>query len=383
MMPDFSRENGMNRPRASAAGFFSGIAAVAFSIFLVATMAGEASAQSNVCRRLEAQLASLNNGGGGNSTKFNQYNRAVQQQEYQLRKTVQASRRNGCSLFTMSNTCRRINSSIDKMEANLDALREQRDRYAGGGGNSDRQRVAIRREMQRQGCYDDGGDTRQARQDDTTNRRRSLMEQLFGVRTYGDRGDERNVEEADPDAIAGFGTFRTLCVRTCDGYYFPISFSTTRDRFEQDMETCQQRCPGTETALYFHPMPNGEAEQSISYATGEPYASLPHAFEYRKAVNPQCGCRAPQSNLQSIAGNEPSWLEEDQQKQPEKSVGTPVARMDPVMDPETLETQAGGMSLKKLALLTGAPTNEPTIAAGEGGRSGNIRIVGPAFFPVQ
>jgi hypothetical protein len=34
------------------------------------------------------------------------------------------------------------------------------------------------------------------------------------------------------------GTFRTVCVRTCDGYYFPISYSTVPNRFTDDQNTC-------------------------------------------------------------------------------------------------------------------------------------------------
>ena len=30
------------------------------------------------------------------------------------------------------------------------------------------------------------------------------------------------------------GIFRTVCVRTCDGFYFPISYSTSPDRFRED-----------------------------------------------------------------------------------------------------------------------------------------------------
>src|SRR6266540_3435428 len=29
-------------------------------------------------------------------------------------------------------------------------------------------------------------------------------------------------------------TYRTLCVRTCDGYYFPISYATNRSHFKTD-----------------------------------------------------------------------------------------------------------------------------------------------------
>src|SRR5687767_1671517 len=39
------------------------------------------------------------------------------------------------------------------------------------------------------------------------------------------------------------GTYRTLCVRSCDGYYCPISYSTTREHFSADQEACQRMCP--------------------------------------------------------------------------------------------------------------------------------------------
>ena len=39
---------------------------------------------------------------------------------------------------------------------------------------------------------------------------------------------------------AGGGTYRTLCVRTCDGYYFPISFKVTRAKFNTDSIACLQ-----------------------------------------------------------------------------------------------------------------------------------------------
>ena len=43
--------------------------------------------------------------------------------------------------------------------------------------------------------------------------------------------------------MAQSGTFRTLCVRTCDGFYFPISYATTPARFAEDERTCQRLCP--------------------------------------------------------------------------------------------------------------------------------------------
>jgi hypothetical protein len=51
------------------------------------------------------------------------------------------------------------------------------------------------------------------------------------------------------------GTFRTVCVRTCDGFYFPISYTTSPDRFREDEQTCQRLCPAAEVSLYTYHNP--------------------------------------------------------------------------------------------------------------------------------
>ena len=33
-----------------------------------------------------------------------------------------------------------------------------------------------------------------------------------------------------------FATYRTICVRLCDGYYFPVSFSTLPNHFQRDAQ---------------------------------------------------------------------------------------------------------------------------------------------------
>ena len=88
------------------------------------------------------------------------------------------------------------------------------------------------------------------------------------------------------------GTFRTICVRTCDGYYFPISFATSPDRFRDDEQTCQRMCPAAEVSLYTYHNPGEEVTQAVSLG-GRLYTELPTAFSYRKALNPACSCRRP------------------------------------------------------------------------------------------
>ena len=84
-------------------------------------------------------------------------------------------------------------------------------------------------------------------------------------------------------------TYRTLCVRMCDGYYFPISFSTMRSEFARDADKCTASC-GSEARLFYHPNPGGKVEDMVDLM-GSGYASLPNAFRYRQSLVSGCVCR--------------------------------------------------------------------------------------------
>ena len=70
--------------------------------------------------------------------------------------------------------------------------------------------------------------------------------------------------------------YRTVCVRTCDGYFFPVSFSTTTDRFDDDAKACSAR-GDSEHQLYTLKLPDGTLEDALS-TKGEPYSDLPNAL---------------------------------------------------------------------------------------------------------
>jgi hypothetical protein len=84
-------------------------------------------------------------------------------------------------------------------------------------------------------------------------------------------------------------TYRTMCVRLCDGYYWPISFATNGEGFGRDSEICAKSC-GTPAALYYYPNPGGVPEDMISIE-GVPYRSLGTAFNFRSAYDASCKCR--------------------------------------------------------------------------------------------
>jgi hypothetical protein len=84
------------------------------------------------------------------------------------------------------------------------------------------------------------------------------------------------------------GTYRTLCVRLCDGFYFPISYSTRRERFAGDAKQCEQRCPGR-SRLFVHRNPGEDVDKMVAL-DGRPYSSLPTAFLNRTQYVKDCTC---------------------------------------------------------------------------------------------
>jgi hypothetical protein len=87
-----------------------------------------------------------------------------------------------------------------------------------------------------------------------------------------------------------YATYRTLCVRLCDGYYFPVSFATLPNHFPRDAEVCQSKCAAP-AELYYHQNPGGAVEQMVSVTDQKPYTSLRNAFRHRKEYVRDCSCK--------------------------------------------------------------------------------------------
>jgi hypothetical protein len=82
---------------------------------------------------------------------------------------------------------------------------------------------------------------------------------------------------------------KTICVRTCDGYYFPVQIRPGTRRDEGD-EVCQSLCPAAQTRLYS--LRGDDVANAVS-TEGEPYEDLDNAFVYRQRFDPACFCRRP------------------------------------------------------------------------------------------
>jgi Protein of unknown function (DUF2865) len=98
----------------------------------------------------------------------------------------------------------------------------------------------------------------------------------------------RDEDDDEPRSKDGKGAHRTVCVRLCDGYYWPVNHGVNRSQFRKDARSCEASCNGD--AKLFHMPSNGEIGDAVDQS-GKPYSRLPAAFLYRKKLVAGCACR--------------------------------------------------------------------------------------------
>jgi uncharacterized protein DUF2865 len=335
-----------------------------------------APARNPACVRLEAQLVMVDRGDPAKADQVKRLEDTAARQQADLDRITAQARRTGCegggffSLFSgQPQQCGPINNQIQQARANLDRLLSDIQNLQGNSADREGQRRTILASLAQYDC----GPQYQAYAN-----RGGFFENLFGPGTIIG-------SPAAPDAAIG-NTYRTLCVRTCDGYYFPVSYSTVPSKFADEEKVCQAMCPASEAVLYSHRNPGEDVSQAVSNA-GRTYTELPNAFAYRKAFNSSCSCRA--------AGQ--TWA--DALKQLDDQT---VERGDIVVNEERAkllsqpQTDAQGKPIKPAprsnapaakATATPAAVGTPVVteqkpAEGEPGKR-KVRTVGPTFIPVR
>jgi len=334
--------------------------------FLAVTLPAAAQGSTRLCQQLEAELAGLSRG-GGSSSQATRYDAAIARQQEQMQKARQQARQAGCGMAILRSAvpfCGELNATMARMEKNLVELQGKR---AGiGGGDVRRDRARVQAALDVNGC--------RAPQ-------RSLPEPV-GT----DGRTQVVIDGRNGLRIGGLsGSFRTLCVRTCDGYYFPMSYSVSSGAFERDQMACRAACPDTQVELYHHRVPGEESEDMVSASTGMSYRELPNAFAYRKpggSEQPGCGCQATASGergFQVIGGDYGAQsAPTDDEAAVTAAIPQPSTRPDPGEDPETLSSREGGLHAEALKRIATPP--RPTPAAQPDGER-QVRVVGPTFLP--
>ena len=307
--------------------------AIVLGLMVGIGIGAEASADSAVCRQLRAEYQRADGGGGGGKN--------IGQLQRQLAAAQNDAKRSGCRRILFGKpgkNCPAIMARVNQLQRDIN-----RARSSGGRGlfanNARFERDRIRNALVRNGC-------------ETPSR--------------GGGGSD----------FAGSG-YRTLCVRTCDGYYFPISFSTSRSRFKIDEAVCQSMYGGEPAELFVHH--NGSPSDTAVSLKGEPLAGATNAFAFRYFFAPSCQAKL-QHGLANLGEAFLARVSEMKANAPPKDrnptaapslLPVPAARVAPGQDPETLANIAGQFHVR--------PVLSPEAAA-VAAASVPIRKLGPDYY---
>jgi pyruvate/2-oxoglutarate dehydrogenase complex dihydrolipoamide acyltransferase (E2) component len=270
------------------------------------------------CMQLQQDLVAAQGGGGANRDDVSRIDQQIAQADRVFQGTQAAMEDANCfqSFFIFGRglnrtpQCLKMNDRVEDARRQLSQLQEQRQAMAGGGGNRRRQ-AELQDAMARSGC---GGQVR------APQKRGGGLLDFFG----GGREDEQQQQQEDlPQtpvyrSIDPNGRYRSVCVRLCDGFFYPISYSTYSSHLAQEADQCQSSCAAP-AELYVYRNPGQEIEQAISL-NGSAYMDLPVALRFRKEYVQGCSCKQVEYNPTEIeAANKRA--EADAASQPVKGKG--------------------------------------------------------------
>ena len=331
-----------------------------------------------MCPRLEAQLASIDRGGNdpAKDEQIRRYQDSAARQQAELDRVTVQAKRMGCessgffSLFNGQNAqCSPVNTQIQQMRANLDQITTNLERLRSGGlggGERESQRRSVILALAQNNCGPQYAAA--AQQQQQQGGPGNFLNNLFG--------GNNNYSPVPPDAGAPSGTYRTVCVRACDGGYFPVSFATVPGRFADDEKACKALCPATEANLYAYRNPGEDMNQAVSIS-GQTYTSSPNAFKFRSEFNPSCACKAAGQTWSDALKNIDDKAAAQQQG--DIIVTDESAKKMSQPQSKTVSGKKGAATAPDQASTPATPGTPATSDASSDNKQ--IRTVGPTFIP--
>ena len=255
---------------------------------------------NSYCRQLERQLASDWVSGHANTNAVPELNIKIRAKDKRFNKLQNKADRMDCyeSMFIFGRSVRRtrrclsIDKKIRKVKRELKSLRKERASIRDSRNDGARRKRLIN-ELSRNNCGEQY--TYEARRNRSNSWLGGGLGELFGGQ-YQPRPRRRDNISTK---IQPYATYRTMCVRLCDGFYFPVSFSTLPSNFPKDAGNCQNECAAP-AELYVYRNPGGEIEQMIS-PDGRPYEELKNAWRFKKQYIKGCSCKPTEFSEETIA----------------------------------------------------------------------------------
>lgn len=235
-----------------------------------------------ICIQLEQRLVAEGQRGNQGRSQLPRIEEDMRQTERAAGQAQSQLDRGDCyETFFFSKTLRRTSqcvqaaNQLEGLRRKLSELSIQRQQMLGSNERSFQDDII--RELARNGCGSQY--TQEARKRDQNDS------------PFGNFGSEDDGPKSENNfGSLPFATYRTVCVRLCDGFFFPVSFSTLPNHFSRDADQCQSRCAAP-VELYYHQNPGGDIRQAVSARAQTPYTSLKTAFKYTKEYVQGCSCK--------------------------------------------------------------------------------------------
>lgn len=354
--------------------------------FLAAPLPTQA---QDICETLEAQLRQPSNSTQviGNTSEVRQFANALTQQNLVIRRIKNDLRRYGCSsgsviVYGNPNTdlCLQITDALTQAEAERDMIEQDRNHALSQRRNSAADRHdRIMAALEAEGCLDRRPSDYASTDPLQNTQPRGYTDPL------ADDGGWGNDYAPYPDMQVQ-GGLRTLCVRTCDGAFFPISSNASPQDFPEQAAQCERMCPGTETELFYHAMVGQESSDMVSAKTGEPYKSMPTAFAYR---NGSPSTRSASCSCNMAAYHQEMKRQEHQANAPQSHLDQSSPSQGPSSQPYSGVTRIPSpqAETKKAADPPAASQEEakaPAVPERDyDPKNSKVRVVGPQFLPEE
>lgn len=344
---------------------------IAIPVALALAVSGEAAA-ATVCAQLNDDLTALSETYSA-PAQVRKYARAIAEQKLSIRELRHTMRDAGCSggsMFVLggenAGECGELEDKMARMETNLAILNEKRVGLLSGQQDDTRRRRVVAA-IEDNSCNDQPvfASTEPVVHEDAEPLVTDMQDGRETIRlpqTDESYGDSQFV---DLGGTATNGSYRTMCVRTCDGAYFPISSQASSMNFQRDAQVCSMMCPGVETELFYHSI-RQETDSMHSALTGRPYEELENAYRFRTESakkNRACGCNFSLYYKEMMRRE--AYISDPAKREPKQSS---IVWIKPELRGQ-LETEiAASKPVKEAALRDYTPDMK-------------IRQIGPKFLP--
>ncbi|MGV3552613.1 DUF2865 domain-containing protein [Rhizobium sp.] len=344
---------------------------IAIPVALALAFSGEAAA-STLCSQLNDELTSLSETYSA-PAQVRKYARAIAEQKLSIRELRQTLRETGCSGGSMfviggenEEECGILEAKMARMETNLSILNEKRIGLLSGQADDARRRRVIAA-IENNSCNDQPvfASTEPDAPVDVEPLVTDMPDGRETIRVpqsedgYGDR------QFVDLGGTSTNGSYRTMCVRTCDGAYFPISSQASSMNFQRDAQVCSMMCPGVETQLFYHSI-RQESDAMRSALTGRRYDDLDNAYRFRTIGGQKdkaCGCNFSLYYKEMMKRE--AYIADPAKNEPKQSS---IVWIKPELRGQLQKEAAESKPLKQAALRDYKP-------------DAKIRQIGPKFLP--